>query len=747
MATATTAHDKVATITATVNQQHQQSTKDSMKIFSRDPQLNLLNDLLDTGKLALTEHRYADAITCFDDALSNIQTHLLSTVSLYRATALELSGHYQPAYNDACSAIRYTNCADGYLCAGKLLLLQDNLREAALNYHQGVTHVPRSDPGHSALMNMQQQVAAEIDKRNAWKLPYDVVSHIIFLLPLKDRVNFAATCKFWRNYLFKSAAMWHTLDVNPGLSSFSMSQLMAAASGQHVRKLKLYSKEALNLVAKYGWENIESLVLDIGDWLGSDALVRQVFQMNHYSLRKLALHKSPLLASHSFLATVLAVCPGITHLALDTHPSDNLGPPSINAHSLASLPDTLFNITHLYITDPRVVGYLPTLLQRCPELRHLALAKHNSLRNDGIILRTIHQWCPHLCSFRYGIPSLVKSYRPPGLLLAEEKKKKDNDSGLRYLAYFPYDGATVDDDLAPVIESNHDTLEAVYLDMSAIIGRTFRSVSALISLGATQLRELQLYNYILSGFGITSPEIASHHLCGIFRACTSLEVVNLRRVNSVNNQVLDALGSLLHLKRLHLAFKSYSPTSVLFTKEGIRYFFEKTQSLQEFHFHTENRFVTDDILYAAGGHQGLQRLELWSDSSLAVIGVSNFSTEMQDSELTYVVFRAPPYLSVTPTDFAKLGMVKKLTYLELRGYKETGVLKNDLLATLFQQRSLKSGIKSRRLTVLLKRGQVAEEYFSDEWVNNVHNPRVIPQPTKHPECEQKCLSTSTEWMW
>ena len=261
MSTTATAHDRaIATTTTTTNlQQQQQSTDESMEIFSRDPQLNVLNNLLDTGKLALVERRYADAITCFDDALGNIQTHLLSIVSLYRAVALELSGHYQPAYNDACSAIRYNNCADGYLCAGKLLLLQDNLREAALNYHQGVTRVPRSDPGHAALVAMQQKVAAEIDRRNTWKLPYDVVSHIISLLPLKDRVNFAATSKFWRNYLFKSAAMWHTLDLNPELSSFSMSQLMAAATRQHVRKLKLYSKEALNLVAKYGWENIESL--------------------------------------------------------------------------------------------------------------------------------------------------------------------------------------------------------------------------------------------------------------------------------------------------------------------------------------------------------------------------------------------------------------------------------------------------------------------------------------------------------
>ncbi|KAI9274506.1 hypothetical protein BDA99DRAFT_497720 [Phascolomyces articulosus] len=754
---ATTINATASTITTANNNATidiQSSTKGPLEIFSHDPQLSFLSNLLDTGKLALYENRYQDAIACFDDALGNIKSHLLSTISLYRAAAFELAGHYQLAYNDACSAIQYANhaSAEGYLCAGKLLLLQDNLREAALNYHRGVTHVPRSNPSHSALVNMQQTVAAEIDRRNTWKLPYDVVSHIISLLSLKDRVHFAATSKFWRNYIFKSAAMWHTLDISPKLSTYSTNQLMMAATKQHVRKLKLYSKEALNLVAKYGWENIESLVLDIGDWLGSDALVRHVFQLNHRSLRKLALHKSPLLGSHSFLADALTACPGITHLALDTHPSDNLGPPTINSQSLAPLPDILFAITHLYITDARVVGYLPTLLQRCPKLRHLALAKHNLLRNDSMILRTIHQYCPHICSFRYGIPSLVKSYRPPGLLLSERKKSNGgkSDRGLKYLAYFPYDGSTVDDDLAPVIEANHNTLEAIYLDMSAIVGRSFSSVTALISLGATQLRELQLYNYILTGFGITSPEIAAEHLCGIFQACTSLEVVNLRRVSAVNNDVLDALGSLIHLKRLHLAFKSYSSTSVMFTKEGIRHFFEKTPHLQEFHFHTENPFIADEILYAVGGHQGLQRLELWSDSSLAVKGVSEFAIQMQNSDLTHIVFRAPPYLSVIPTDFAKLGMVKKLMFLELRGYKESGVLKHDLLATFFQQRSLTlnlHGMMERQLTIILKRGQVTEEYLSDQWLDNFHHPRIIPQQVKHAECEQKCASASTEWMW
>ncbi|KAI9497030.1 hypothetical protein BDB00DRAFT_785130 [Zychaea mexicana] len=715
-----------------------QAAKETFEIFSRDPQLNMLSNLLDTGKLAITEQRYTDAISCFDDAIGKIRSNLLSTVSLYRATAFELAGHYQLAYNDACCAIKHAHTlADGYLCAGKLLLLQDNLREAALNYQKGVYAVPRSDPGHAALVNMAQTVAAEIDRRNAWKLPYDVVSHIISMLPLGDRVRFSATSKFWRNYLFKSAAMWHTLDIVPELSTFSMNQLMAAASRQHVRKLKLYSKEALNLVAKNRWENIESLVLDINDWIGSEALVRHVFQMNHCSLRKLALHKSPLLGSNSFLADVLAACPGITHLALDTHPSDNLGPPSLNSQLLSPLPNMSFSITHLYITDARVAVYLPTLLQRCPQLRHLALAKHNSLRNDGTILKTIHQWCPRLCSFRYGIPTLVKSYKPPGLLLAEEKNQ-DRD-GLRYLAYFPYDGGTVDDDLAPVMESHHNTLEAVYLDMSAIVGGTFRSVTALISLGATHLRELQLYNYILTGFGITTPEISPNHLCGIFHACTALEVVNLRRVNAVNNQVLDALGCLIHLKRLHLAFKSYSATSVMFTKDGIRHFFEKTESLQEFHFHTENPFVTDDILYAVGGHKGLQRLELWSDSSLAVKGVTRFASEMQDSNLTHVVLRAPPYLSVIPIDFARLGILRKLNYLELRGYKESGVTKHNLLAVFFQQRLSDAA----RLTVVLKRGQVAEEYLSDQWLDNFYNPRIIP-PVKLVECDQKYLSP--EWM-
>ncbi|KAI8143977.1 hypothetical protein BJV82DRAFT_578565 [Fennellomyces sp. T-0311] len=714
-----------------------ESAKACFELTSRDPQLTLLRDILDTGKMALAEQRYSDAIGYFDEAIGDIRGNLLSTVSLYRACAFELAGHYQMAYNDACSAIKCASAsADGYLQAGKLLLLQDNLREAALIYGKGVSAVPRSDPGHSALQSMARTVAAEIDRGNAWRLPYDVISTIIALLPLKDRVQFAATSKYWRNYLYKCPAMWHTLDILPELSTYSMNQLMSSAARQHVRKLKLYSKEALSLVARYGWDNIESLVLDIGDWLGSDALVRQVFQMNHRNLRKLALHKSPLLGSNSFLADVLAACPRITHLALDTHPSDNLVPPSIHSQSLSPLPDTLFAITHLYITDARVAGYLPLLLQRCPELRHLALAKHNSLRNDGSILRTIHKWCPHICSFRYGIPSLVKSYRPPGLLLSEEKNCGD---GLRYLAYFPYDGGTVDDDLAPVIESNHNTLEAVYLDMSAIVGRTFRSVTALISLGAAHLRELQLYNYILTGFGITSPEISPTHLCGIFQACAALEVVNLRRVNAVNNEVLDVLGGLRHLKRVHLAFKSYSTTSVLFTKNGIRHFFEKTESLQEFHFHTENPFVTDDILYAVGGHKGLQRLELWSDSSLDVKGVHSFATEMQDSNLTHVVLRAPPYLQLAPNDFSTLAIVRKLMYLEIRGYKESGVTKHNLLAVFFQQRLSRSA----RLTVILKREAVTEEYISDQWLDHCSTPRILPK-IKLTECDHH---QPTEWMW
>ena len=208
-----------------------------------------------------TDNGGKQAIMHFTNSIQEINTNLLATCLLHRATAYELESRQDLALKDIRQSILHSpRSSAGYIHAYNLLVCSNHLRDALLAIDQGVHRVSPRDSNFAALRYMKDALLAEIDKRNALLLSYDIVTEILRCLGFRDRVCLATTCKYWQRMLRDSPpVMWHDVDIRKPMNQAQFQRILGHVESHYVHQIKVDTKELLSQVVQVGWHHIKSL--------------------------------------------------------------------------------------------------------------------------------------------------------------------------------------------------------------------------------------------------------------------------------------------------------------------------------------------------------------------------------------------------------------------------------------------------------------------------------------------------------
>ncbi|KAI9493969.1 hypothetical protein BDB00DRAFT_871972 [Zychaea mexicana] len=214
--------------------------------FMTPVQFNLaeMQAAIEQGKQAYNEQRYTDAIRRYTTVLRTLYDDVLPTIHLSCAGAYEMQHQYDLALSESQHA---SNHPDSYFSQASAYYFKREYPEAIDAYKRGITAVsPTTHPQqHMMLVQKHQQIVDELNKRNQrlqHMLPYEVLSRILSLLCIKDRVRLASTCRFWHKFLLHDwPDMWSHIDATKdlGMSTRLISGCLSKALPAKLRSVVL----------------------------------------------------------------------------------------------------------------------------------------------------------------------------------------------------------------------------------------------------------------------------------------------------------------------------------------------------------------------------------------------------------------------------------------------------------------------------------------------------------------------------
>ncbi|KAI9311554.1 hypothetical protein BX666DRAFT_2031992 [Dichotomocladium elegans] len=355
------------------------------------------------GKVALWNNKLDEAIHAFSDIFCTIESSILSTCLLLRSYAYQRQMKYDYALEDAQKAIKYQPLdPDGYLVAGNLLLLQNDLTGALDIYSDGIHNTLDGNDGYEKLVKMRIQVSREVERRNAAlmrMLPHEIMYRTLVKLSFPDLVRFASTCKYWRKTLFRWPGMWRELSLDSQMTSFAMRTLVMRAPAQYVRSVILDIEdrhlldEICALIVQRKWNKIEYM-----DVSGCSRSYKLLLDLNADTLRSLRLCDSQ--RCDKMMSYCLNTCKKLIRFAsVYTHPAETVDYLYLQPHSVQEngrLP-LLQLIVASWINDMS----LTRLIQQCPELTYFALYYiHPYMVPLKQVLQLMQSYCPRLQRLR-----------------------------------------------------------------------------------------------------------------------------------------------------------------------------------------------------------------------------------------------------------------------------------------------------------------------------------------------------------
>ncbi|KAI9497309.1 hypothetical protein BDB00DRAFT_23686 [Zychaea mexicana] len=370
-----------------------------------------------------------------------------------------------------------------------------------------------------------------------------------------------------------------------------------------------------------------------------------------------------------------------------------------------------------------MLTYLPQLLPRCPNLRHLAIDADKHEGEDTELFALVERSCPRLHSFHYG-NGLEEHHIPPldtrnGTSVITEGTVATTTATatlhprlrLKKLAYFPNVTHHVDHQLARLIEASSQTLETFRLSM--LMRPATQTLSKLATLRAPQLQHLEL---------LDAP--CNKHVVGkVIRACPSIRWITL---DSITDETFDALMHLDHLQRLEVSL-DMEAVSV----DKMHQFFASARSLRSVSLTAIDHFTDAHLETICARNKNIEILELGGciAASISVKGLIHFSQHHADNvfQLTFTSTSVPMHDKVVA-----LADMHNLRRLELRGHGCMDVGK-DTVTTLFAQRrvSTTTTTTTTKLSVVLYRTRdekpvVYTSDMSDDALDQVE--RKVQQP-------------------
>ncbi|KAI9470446.1 hypothetical protein BDB00DRAFT_880108 [Zychaea mexicana] len=448
-------------------------------------------------------------------------------------------------------------------------------------------------------------------------LPADVVSDILSRLSFKERHRCMAICKAWSAYLSSWQGMWREIDIclEEGASDGWLQWIPQFETGHKIRQLRFFGnsvqmKKAFDALEQRGHNRIQSLV--IGSFYAWDTVdISPAEQQSSFSgLMDLT---GPSLVNLEFrnayfpadviMDRLFPVCKRLKRLICEMEYDSGSPPPDWSPPDNATLPC----LTELLWSTEMVLP-LDKFLPRCPNLRSLTI--ESSEFGDTPILRRLDELCPTLqhfsCTDTETIGSLdqIKPSFAASLSSNSSTRKygKGND-GLRSI-YIDQVEALKDDDIIPLIQRHHDTLEYLSIHSDAQLNRYWSTIA---ELGTRRLTTLDL-----------SHRGPADHLSNMLLSCPLLEDVTLHY--PVTTQIMDALGQLKQLKRLKIHEGSSDAI------EGALQFAQSCSSngaLEAVNF-AHSRFVTDHVLTLLGSIRTLRTVIVGDCPMLTTLGITQF---------------------------------------------------------------------------------------------------------------------------
>lgn len=190
-----------------------------------------------------------------------------------RALLLEKSGDFEHAKCDAVVMIAlFPKDPRGYLRLGKLYILGNRYDRASTVYSQGLSKVPRNDPGFELLTRLNRKAAEKVMDKSRGKrdpvslLPAEILYMIFRHLQFRQIVALMSVSRKWQHYICSESRFWFHVDLENSSPHVLPSNIVMAYCARAGPELKLSlgnvnvaPKEDFfrNLLQKYGHKLVE----------------------------------------------------------------------------------------------------------------------------------------------------------------------------------------------------------------------------------------------------------------------------------------------------------------------------------------------------------------------------------------------------------------------------------------------------------------------------------------------------------
>ncbi|KAI8145828.1 hypothetical protein BJV82DRAFT_576834 [Fennellomyces sp. T-0311] len=168
-----------------------------------------LQDLWKGAKDSFDSHHYLDAVQDLTAAVDEIEQNVLAVTLLKRAVAYSCQGNFEAGIKDAYKVMKLApSLFEGYFCAGSLLHLTGDYRNAQAVYTEGISAVSGQCSEYEQLIRAKRAVEDHIREANTAlfkKLPYELLAHIFGdLLSFNDQLHYS-----WRGRIrYLGATSW-----------------------------------------------------------------------------------------------------------------------------------------------------------------------------------------------------------------------------------------------------------------------------------------------------------------------------------------------------------------------------------------------------------------------------------------------------------------------------------------------------------------------------------------------------------
>ncbi|KAJ8654099.1 hypothetical protein O0I10_010174 [Lichtheimia ornata] len=645
---------------------------------------------------------HGGALTSVDAMIAMVQNDILTTTCLERALARALGGDTAAALKEIDVVIQQQpTLVKAYIYAIRIACLND-LRRGWLYYHQGNDKVARHVPEFDTFSMIGEALAATIMKQNSWRLPYDVVATIVELLSFDDRINFAHTCTYWKDFILTCPQAWRRLHFKPGTETKWGAWLKkhSATMEPYIRHVIIGDQQVFSnfVIHMNHLETLEisDLPKDMGWFYGDniwrDGVIRDFFNTRVPRKKKqLESFRTSGVSRiiHRSISDILTLNPELKTLSVVTGSyAQREHHPSIAIKTAATL--FLRELSILY-ADPDAQG-LASILERSPNLESLVyITKARHPQSFEIlhskcehVASTINKHCPRIKSLCY-LRDDVSCWNTFA---------KEAAAGQDILAYYDMSDTKAEDHLLDFAKRHQDTLKAIIIDLKYTLPTSY-FVHFLLHTTLPRLTSLYIRGRFESTASLATADtrfyLSYSKVANMIQRHSKLRHVRLEKACELEKPVLQAISRLNQLEEVSLGFFYVSLADRM---DDLSMLLDKTQAtLKRFHLHVGiSNLNTHHIFNLVDKYDQLTHLTCGTNLNLMLDGItdfvrmgsSTFSPPKRSRQLTSLRLLAPSgnlnYMAFEPiSDLALLPNLKNLEITHMAGQRLSATLMGALV--------------------------------------------------------------------